>query len=380
MGRYGDGLGVAHDLVQAAETAAYAAMAKLGGRTPDLALAFVSGYDAAAAGERALALTGARASLGCSAEGVVGGGVGVQNVSAVSVWVGILPGATLRTFHLEVMPVDGAAAVVGLPEPGPADDAMLLLADPYSFPVEGFVEQAAVARPGVPVVGALAHGDAGPGSTRLWVDGRTVGRGAVGVVLSGSGARCALSQGTRSVGPAMTVTAADGPVVLGLAGVPALDKVREVLSDLAPPDQALASMGLHLGVAADERGDRSSFLVRSVIGADNERGGLVLADRVAVGQSVRLQVRDADAADLDLKDALAAQSVGVGGGVLLFSSRSRGAGLFGPSYGGASHDPVVVREALAADAVGGFFAAGEMGPVGARSYLHGFTASMLLLP
>jgi small ligand-binding sensory domain FIST len=380
MGRFGDGLGVAHDVVQAAETAAYAALAKLGGRTPDLALAFVAGHDAAAAGERALALTGARATLGCSAEGVVGGGVGVQNVSAVSVWVGILPTATMRTFHLEVMPVDGAAAVVGLPEPGPADEALLLLADPYSFPVEGFVEQAATARPGLPVVGGLAHGDAGPGSTRLWVDGRTVGRGAVGVVLSGTGARTALSQGTRSVGPAMTVTEAEGNVVLGLAGAPAVDKVREVLGDLAPPDQALASMGLHLGVAADERGDRSSFLVRPVIGTDKARGGLVLADRIAVGQSVRLQVRDADAADLDLKDTLAQQSVGVGGGVLLFSSRSRGAGLFGPSYGGASHDPVVVREALAADAVGGFYAQGEIGPVGMRSYLHGYTASMLLIP
>ena len=379
MARYGDGLGVAHDLVAAAETAAHTAMAKLGGRTPDLALVFVAGHDASDAGERALALTGARASLGCSAEGVVGGGVGVQNVSAVSVWVGILPGAGLRTFHLEVLPADGAAAVVGLPEPGPADEAMILLADPFSFPVEGFVDQAAVARPGLPVVGGLAHGDAGPGSSRLWVDGRTVGRGAVGVVLSGSGATTALSQGTRSVGPAMTVTEADGNVVLGLAGVPALDKVREVLSDLAPPDQALASMGLQLGVAADERGERASFLVRPVIGTDRARDGLVVAERVAVGQTVRLQVRDADAADLDLKDTLARQTV-VGGGALLFSCRRRGAGLFGPSYGGASHDPVVVREALAADAVGGFFAAGEIGPVGGRSYLHGFTASMLLLP
>jgi small ligand-binding sensory domain FIST len=380
MGRYGDGLGVGYDLVQAGETAAYAALAKLGGRMPDLALAFVSGPDAAAAGERALALTGARATLGCSAEGVVGGGVGVQGVSAVGVWVGILPGATLRTFHLEVLPADGAAAVVGLPERRPDDDAMLLLADPYSFPTEGFVEQAALALPGLPVIGGLAHGDAGPGSGRLWVDGRTVGRGAVGVVLSGTGARAALSQGCRSVGPVMTITGVDDNVVLGLAGVPALEKVREVLADLTPPDQALASMGLHLGVAADESADQPEYLARSIIGSDRAREGLVVADRVAVGQTVRLQVRDADAADLDLKETLARQPVTVGGGALLFTCRRRGAGLFGPSYGGVSHDPVVVREALAADGVGGFFAAGEIGPVGSRSYLHGFTASMLVLP
>ena len=380
MGRYGDGLGVSLDLVEAAQTAAHVALSRLGGRTPDLALAFVSGPDAAAAGERALELTGARATLGCTAEGVVGGGVGVEGVSAVSVWVGILPGASLRTFHLEVLPADGAAAVVGLPERTPQDEALLLLADPYSFPTDGFVHQAAHALPGLPVVGGLAHGDAGPGSSRLWVDGRTVGRGAVGVVLGGTGAQVALSQGCRSVGPVMTVTGAEDNVVLGLAGASALDKVREVLSDLTPPDQALASQGLQLGVAADENQLEPEFLARTVIGSDRSRGGLVLTDRVRVGQTVRLQVRDADAADLDLKDTLARMPVSLGGGALLFSCRRRGAGLFGPSYGGVSHDPVVVREALGADAVGGFFAAGELGPVGGRSYLHGFTASVLLLP
>jgi small ligand-binding sensory domain FIST len=380
MGRYGDGLGVAHDLVAAAETAVAAALAPLGGRTPDLALAFVSGPDAAGAGERALALTGARVTLGCSAEGVVGGGVGVQGVSAVSVWAAILPGATLRTFHLEVLPADGAAAVVGLPYRTPADEAMLLLADPYSFPTEGFVEQAALALPGLPVLGGLAHGDAGPGSSRLWVDGRTVSRGAVGLFLSGTGARAVLSQGCRSVGPVMTITEADGNVVLGLAGQPARDKLQEVLGDLTPPDQALASTGLHLGVAADETEDQPEFLARPIIGSDVARGGLVLSDRVTVGQTVRLQVRDADAADLDLKEVLSRQPVDVGSGALLFSCRSRGAALFGPSYGGVSHDAIVVQQCLAADAVAGFFAAGEIGPVGTRSYLHGLTASMLILP
>jgi hypothetical protein len=37
--------------------------------------------------------------------------------------------------------------------------------------------------------------------------------------------------------------------------------------------------------------------------------------------------------------------------------------------------PVAVEEALAAP-VGGLFCAGEIGPVGGRSFLHGFTATL----
>ncbi|MCW2586006.1 MAG: hypothetical protein JWN55_1522, partial [Frankiales bacterium] len=214
MGRFGDGIGVGSDLAQAAETAVAAALAPLHGRTPDLAMVFVSGPEAAGVGERALALTGATATLGCTADGVIGGGLGVEGRSAVSVWVGVLPGARLRTFHLEVMPADGGAAVIGLPERAPSgDEAAVLLADPYSFPVDGFVSRAATALAGLPFVGGVAHGAAGAGSTRLWVDGRTVDRGAVGVLIEGASVRTVVSQGCRAVGPAMTVTAASGNVV-----------------------------------------------------------------------------------------------------------------------------------------------------------------------
>jgi small ligand-binding sensory domain FIST len=366
--------------MQAAEVAAAAALAPLAGRTPDLALVFVSGADAGPAGERALELTGARSTIGCSAGGVIGGGVGVQGISAVSVWAAVLPGARLRTFHLEVLPSAGAAAVVGLPElPGGDDDVMLLLADPYSFPAEGFVQQAAVAMPGLPLVGALAQGLTGPGSTRLFVDGRTVARGAVGVVMSGTAARALVSQGCRPVGPVMTVTAAEGQVVRGLAGAPAADKMRSILTDLSPPDQALATSGLHLGIAAAESGDDQEYLVRAVIGTARD-DGIVVDHRVEVGQSVQLQVRDADAAHADLIDLLKRHGDVPGAGTLLFSNIGRGASVFGPSLGGASHDPTVVRETLAADAVAGCFTAGEIGPVGGEAHLHGFTATMLVFP
>ena len=379
MGRFGDGIGVSSDLMEAAETAVAAALEPLHGRTPDLALVFVAGPDSAAAGERALKLTGAAATLGCSAGGVIGGGKGVEGLSAVSVWVGVLPGAALRTFHLEVMPTDGKAAIIGMPEVGDSgDEVAVLLADPFSFPVEGFVGQAWEALPGLPFVGGVAHGPSGPGSTRLWVDGRTVDRGAVGVLVGGASARPLLSQGCRPIGPAMTVTAAAGNVLHSLAGMPALEKVRKVLNTLPPPEQAMASSGLQLGIAADEYTDDHDYLVRAILGTEGD--ALVVGDLVQPGQTVRFQVRDADAADADLRSALTRCPGQPGAGALLFSCNGRGAGLFGPTHGGASHDVTVVREGLAADAVAGFFAGGEIGPVAGRSHLHGFTASMVIFP
>lgn len=385
MTRTGDGLAVDADLLAGCARAAADALAGLGGQVPDLVAVFVSGgrpEDVEAVGERVAALSGARVLLGCSAGGVVAGDRGVEGRPAVAVWAATLPGATLRPFHLEVLRADAGTAVVGMPEPVDGDEAVLLLADPYSFPSDGFVARSHEVLRGVPVVGGLAAGPGGPGSTRLLLDGRAVDRGAVGVVLAGTGARAVVSQGCRAVGPAMTVTRAAGNVLLELAGETALARVERVLRDLPPDDQALASAGLHLGVAADEHPEEPDLLVRAILGVERETGGLVVGDLVAVGQTVRLQVRDADAADVELR-ALLHRARGSGppaSGALLFTCNGRGAGLFGPTHGGADHDPRVLREVLAPPGVAGFFAGGEIGPVAGRNHLHGFTASLLLLP
>ena len=382
MRRFADGLSSGPDLLAAADDATTQALAGLDGESPDLVCVFASGdspvvLDAVA--ERVMARSSASSLIGCSAGGVIGGGRGVEGRTAVAVWAAVLPGVRLRTFHLEVMTGGPTAAVVGLPPPDEGDVAVLL-ADPWSFPAEGFVAQANRAMPGLPVVGGMASGSGGAGSTRLYVDGRSVSRGAVGLLLSGSGAQPVVSQGCRAVGPPMTVTDAAGNVVRGLAGLPALTKLEQVIAELAPQDQALASSGLHLGLAADEYADDSDYLVRSVLGADRESGGLVVGDLVEVGRTVRLQVRDADAADAELHRLLGAfrDTAAPTGGALLFSCNGRGANLFGA--GGADHDVSVVRAELGLQGVGGFFAGGELGPVAGRNHLHGFTASLLAFP
>jgi small ligand-binding sensory domain FIST len=178
----------------------------------------------------------------------------------------------------------------------------------------------------------------------------------------------------------MTVTAADGNVIQELAGVPAIEKLREILSILPPTEQAMVSEGLHLGVARDEYVEehvQGDFVIRGIAGADEASGGLVVGDIVPVGCTVRFQVRDASAADADLRETLETFRTSYGSesvdGALLFSCNGRGASLFGS----ADHDPELVQTVLAGSGVAGCFAAGEIGPVGGRNFVHGFTASIL---
>ena len=235
MARFGDGLAVDADLVRAAEAAAIAARTPLRGVSPDLACVFVCGSDPEqieAALHRAASVLRARTVIGCSASGVIGAAQGIEATSSVSVWAAVLPGVRVRAFHLEVIRTPNGMAILGLPEGEDADEVALLVADPYSFPADGFVEQANDAL-GLPLVGGMATGTRGPGSTRLLIDGRVVDRGAVGVVLGGPvGAQAMVSQGCRPVGPAMTVTASEGNLLLELAGMPAIQKLEQIMSTL----------------------------------------------------------------------------------------------------------------------------------------------------
>ncbi len=382
MASFGDCLATGADLVSAAERAVLQATASLGG-PPDLVCFFVCGADpedVTLAGERVMALAGGAVTIGCSSTGVIGGGRGIEEQSAVSVWAARLPEVDITPFRLDVIPEGDHLAVVGMHEPTPADRAALLLVNPYEFPAQSFVERSADALGGLPIVGGLADGLRGQESVRLFFDGEVADCGAIGLLLGGPGiVGTVVSQGCRPVGPAMAVTKAEGNVILELAGTSAYEKLENLVNALPPEDQELAAMGLHIGIAMDEyadRHERGDFLVRSVVGADSELGALTIGDMVDVGQTVRFQVRDQSTAGGDLLERLQLfddDTSGRTAAALLFSCSGRGTAMFST----ADHDVRSVRQALGADAVGGFFAAGEIGPVAGRNHVHSFTACMI---
>jgi small ligand-binding sensory domain FIST len=170
------------------------------------------------------------------------------------------------------------------------------------------------------------------------------------------------------------VTRATDNVIHDLAGVPALDRLRDIVSGLGPEERELVQHGLHVGRVIDEQQDafsRGDFLVRNVMGADPEAGDIAIGDVAEVGATVQFQVRDAASADEDLRQLLAGQR---GRAALVFTCNGRGSHLFGEP----DHDAALVHDQVAHGAVAGMFCAGELGPVGGRNFVHGFTASVVL--
>lgn len=373
----GAGLSTTADGRTAAVEAALEARAALGGDQPDLALVFASPHfaphaDAVLDAVHEAAAPGAVA--GCVAEGVVGGAREVEAEPAVSVWLAAL-GAPAETFHATFARLGDAGAFSGWPDAG---GSFLLLCDPASFPADALLAYLNENVPRTRVVGGLA-GAGGPGAARLFVDRDVVTTGAVGVRLPDDVSLVPLvSQGCRPVGSPLTVTKAEANVIYELAGKPPVEQLRTLYATLPDDDRRLLAEGLLLGRIIDEYKtdfEPGDFLVRAVMGADAQSGAIAVGDVVEVGEAVQFHVRDARSADDDLRATLAAARAVLDGrtpsGALLFTCNGRGVRMFGAP----DHDARLVAAELGAP-VAGFFCAGELGPVGGRNFLHGFTASL----
>ncbi|MEZ5262271.1 MAG: FIST C-terminal domain-containing protein [Acidimicrobiales bacterium] len=224
------------------------------------------------------------------------------------------------------------------------------------------------------VVGGLLAPPARPGEPVFVVDGVRHARGAVAIVLEHA-VRTVVSQGCRPVGAPFTVTRAGGQRA-GRARQPARPGPPAGAGHRGGPGRPRAAgcAGVHLGRVIDEHAidfRRGDFLVRAVLGARAETGALVVGDRVQVGDTVQFQVRDADSAHEDLVELLAGERADA---ALVFTCNGRGRHLFDTD----DHDAELVCELTGARSVAGVFCAGEVGPVGSRSFLHGFTAPVAL--
>lgn len=353
------------------------------GSAIDLAVLFASPHYAPAYSDLLAAVRealGPRVLIGCSGQGVIGPATEIEGESGLSLLALSVPGASLTPLTLTQAELS-AGAFDRLPR---ADEVggLLVLADPFSIDAELLIAVLSETYPDAPIIGGMASGDQAQRTTQLFLDGKVLGEGAVVLALGGSAAVCAVvSQGCTPIGKPWTITAAERQVIQMIGGRPALEVLMETLQELSPEVQDRARRNLLVGLAIDEyreEFERGDFLIRNPIGADRESGALAIGALPRVGQTLQFQLRDAEAADEDLRLLLEAQKANADGdeaAALLFSCNGRGAGLFGYPH----HDARALAEVLGPLPVAGFFCNGEIGPVGTKTFLHGFTASIALL-
>lgn len=359
----------------------------LGDRPIDLACLFLSSHFAEQAEalvealHRALTL---RLLIGCTGEGIIADSEEIEGAPGVVLWTARLPGVSLCPVRLVARPSGDSVVLHEWPTPdrvGAGRPSFLLFADPFTSPMDDVFGVIQSAYPGAPIIGGLAGGGRESGAHRMILNQAVHDHGVVGVAMTGAVAvRTVVSQGCRPIGDRFVITRAAQNVIHELSGIPALQQLQKVFEGLSRDDRLLAQRALHVGLAMDEqrnRFERGDFLIRNLIGADETSGSLAVGDLVTEGQSVQFQVRDAQAASEDLHLLLAserARQPRAPAGALLFSCCGRGRGLFGRPH----HDVSVLRERAGPIPVAGFFAQGEIGPVGGTNYLHGYTASVAL--
>ena len=384
---FGAGLSLDADPAGAAREACAGARRGLGAGPPTLAVVFASPPLCERADELLAEIHRQLAPehlIGSMGEAIVAEGREVEDGPALAVWAARLPGAEVIPFRLVARPVAEGMGVLGWPDAiadAPAGNVgpIVMLADPFTFPADGLLGQLNQ-EPGAPaVVGGLASGGRRPGDHRLFAGSDVLTEGAVAVALRGARIRTVVSQGCMPIGPEMVITAADGSTVHELAGMPALAKLEEVIAALDPAEKELAAGGLLTGLVIDENipdYGRGDFLIRAIHGGDRDTGALVVGEHVRVGQTMRFHVRDAGSADEDLRAALRDARGAMGdaspGGALVFSCNGRGTRMFAAPH----HDAAAIAEELDRIPAAGFFCNGEIGPVGGKSFVHGFTATM----
>ncbi len=351
------------------------------GTEPDLALLFVTGAHTRSLADIARTtqvILSPRTLAGSTAASVVGGSREVEDQPAVVLWAGRFTrtgGTSPLPVRFDAVRTAEGVAVTGLETI--SDGALLvLLAEPLSFPLDDLLLAAEQQHPDLRIIGGVASAGFAPGANRLVLGDRTFDDGAVGVLIPHEMASVTtvVSQGCRPIGQPLTVTRAEHNIVHEIAGRPALETLVALLATLPEDERQLARTGLHLGRVIDEHKldfERGDFLVRNLAGVDQESGSIVVNDVVPLGATIQFQVRDAAAADEDLRALLSGRE---GDAALVFTCNGRGQRLFGVP----DHDAQLVTDLTGSAATAGMFCAGEIGPVGRRNFLHGFTASVAI--
>ena len=234
----------------------------------------------------------------------------------------------------------------------------------------------------LPVVGAAVSGDATGAQMYHWKGEEATEGGLTGVLLTGDfSTEIGVAQGCQPVGRPREVTKAEGRVIFELDGEPALENFKGALQLLTQDDIRKSGGTVFVGIAMDPENRnpvRGDFLIRNLVGINEEHAALAVSEEVAEGQLVQFHLRNPNAAAEEIQAIIAQlaektrQHPPAFG--LYFNCLGRGKGL----YGEANHDIGVIQEKFPGLPVIGFFGNSEFAPIGGRNFAHAYTGVFVL--
>ena len=323
---------------------------------------------------------------GCSGGGLVANAEELEGAGGLVLALYSLPGAKLKGVRFTEEQVAAAGGKNFWPgETGVATDQVngwLAFIDPFHLDAEKWLRSWNENYSSVPVYGGLASGNSPEPLTQVYLDGEVFEDGGVAIAVGGDVALTGvISQGCTPIGEAWTLTRVQQNLIQHIGNRPAYAVLSETVQQLSAEEQRQVQGNLHIGLVVNEYLDefhRGDFLVRNLLGGDPNSGVLAVGALPRMGQTIQFQRRDAAAASEDLNELLARAKKNLVGteiyGGCLFCCNGRGKNLFGRP----SHDSELVQAHFGPTGVAGFFCNGEIGPVGEKNFLHGFTASVAL--
>jgi small ligand-binding sensory domain FIST len=324
---------------------------------------------------------------GCSSGSLIAGMEEIEENAGIAVGLYALPGADLKAFHFTQKGVEAATERAGYWEAqsgvgATQTNGWLVFADPFRLDSEAWLDSWNAAYAPLPVLGGLASGEHTAQMTQVYLNGEVFEEGGVAISVGGQIELAGvISQGCTPIGETWTVTHVDGNLVSKIGNRAAYEVLTETFNNLSTTDKKKSRGNLFVGLVINEYLEefhRGDFLVRNLLGADPQTGAIAVGAMPRSGQTMQFQRRDAAAATEDMAALLSRareelKDATIYGGCLC-SCNGRGRGLFGTP----NHDAQMIQKELGPMGLAGFFCNGEIGPVGKRNFLHGYTASLAL--
>ena len=323
---------------------------------------------------------------GCSSQGLIANAEEVEENAGLALGLYSLPGADLKAVHFTQEQVEEATGPgYWHMETGVTADqtnGWLAFIDPFHLDSEAWLAGWNEAYAPRPALGGLASGEFTEQSTQVYLNGEVFDAGGVALSFGGEVDLAAVtSQGCTPIGETWTLTKVERNIIYEIGNRPAYEVLAETFNGLTPEEQSKARGNLFIGLVINEYLDefhRGDFLIRNLLRADPESRTVAVGAFPRAGQTIQFQRRSAAAATEDLNELLTSARTrlrpeAIYGGCLC-SCNGRGRHLFGSS----SHDARLVQQCLGPFGLTGFFCNGEIGPVGEKNFLHGYTASLAL--